>query len=565
MFKSILIRFKWSIVGATLLSVVGALAGIVMLKIITMQVSQLGAGGSPGPYAFPIFVGAVSAVLLFSLLSRYLLAKLSARIVYEFRDSLAKRLLATSYASIEKIGGHRIMAAMKTDASKLSDGLLLLPGFIYSFVTVLLCLGYMVYTSWQLFTVVFVLIALIMFVSKLILNRGLHHYLRLREYEDDMFSGMKTLVDGVKELTINARRRRFTYDEILEPNFAVIRDRSVKVSLIFTMLGSMASTLVFFVIGVIVFGSQVYFPQVPLGVVVTFVLTILYMVTPLQSVVDSMNRFSDCSASYRNIEGLELGEPDEFERRTDLTRQVDDSVADWSTLAVRDLVFEYQSDLEDEYTFHVGPVNTTFRRGEAVFLTGGNGSGKSTFAKLLVGLYQPDQGSIQLDDQAVYDAVDISDYQQMFSTIFSDFHLFEHVLNAAGELESDEVIGRYLTELELGHKVTSKDGKFSSVAMSQGQKKRLALLMSYIENTPVCLYDEWAADQDPRFREIFYTQIIPQLKRQNKLVVVISHDDRYFHLADQLVKFENGQIVVDERQAQPQQYHVSEQAELVMA
>jgi putative ATP-binding cassette transporter len=544
MFKSILSRFKWQILAATLLSVIGAMAGILMLKIITAQVSSIGAGKSPGPYAFLIFVAAVSSVLLFSLASRYLLAKLSARVVYEFRDSLAKRLLSTSYAMLEKIGGHRVMAAMKTDASKLSDGLLILPGFIYSFVTVLLCLGYMVYTSWQLFTVVFILIALIVLIAKFFLKRGFHHYILLREYEDDLFGGLRTLVDGIKELSINANRRRFTYNQVLEPNFKAIRQRSVKVSVIFTMMGSMASTLVFFVIGIIVFGSRSYFPQVPLEVIVTFVLTILYMVTPLQSVIDSMNRFSDCSASYRNIEGLELAE-DGFISDAGVDKETGIQPSSWKTLSVHDVIFQYQSDTDDDYHFNIGPVNAAFRRGNAVFLTGGNGSGKSTFAKLLVGLYRPDQGTIRLDDHVVSEKVDMHDYQQMFSTIFSDFHLFEHVLNESGEPERDEVIEKYLAELELENKVTAKDGKLSSVAMSQGQKKRLALLMSYIENTPICLYDEWAADQDPRFREIFYTRIIPELKRQNKLVLVISHDDRYFHLADQLIKFENGQIVED--------------------
>ncbi|MEI8632401.1 dephospho-CoA kinase [Vibrio sp. PP-XX7] len=545
MFKSMFSRFKWLILGATILSVVAAMAGVLMLKIITSQVSLIGAGKSAGPHAFLIFVGAVASVLLFGLASRYVLAKLGARIVYEFRDTLSKRLLSTPYAVIEKIGGHRIMAAMKTDAAKLSDGLLMMPGFVYSLVTVLLCLGYMVYTSWQLFGVVFVLISVVILIAKSFFKRGFKHYLLLRQYEDELFGGLRTLVDGVKELSINAKRRRFTYYEILEPNFKAIRQRSIKVSLIFTMLGSMTSTLVFFVIGVIVFGSRIYFPEVPLEVIVTFVLTILYMVNPLENVVDSMNRFSDCSASYRNIEGLDLAEMDDFDQKTELNIGRLEEVTAWQTLSVHELMFQYQAESpdEDEYTFHVGPIHAEFQRGEAVFLTGGNGSGKSTFAKLLVGLYQPDSGVIQLDDQVVSKTIDVNDYQQMFSTIFSDFHLFEHVLDAQGELESDDVIEKYLAELELSNKVTSKDGKLSSISMSQGQKKRLALLMSYIENTPICLYDEWAADQDPRFREIFYTQIIPELKRQNKLVLVISHDDRYYHLADQLIRFENGKIV----------------------
>ncbi|CAG8999280.1 MAG: ABC transporter ATP-binding/permease protein YojI [Candidatus Celerinatantimonas neptuna] len=544
MFKPILVRFKWLIVSATLLSVLGALAGLGMLKIITDQLSQIGHPQSHFAMRFAIFGAAIISVLVFSFASRYLLAKLGALVVYEFRDSLSKRLLSTPYAAIEKLKGHRIMAVMKTDAAKLSDGLLMMPNFVYSLVTVLLCLAYMIYTSWQLFILVFSLIVVIFLVARFFLKFGLAHYRCLREYEDELFSGLRTLVDGAKELTLNANRRRFVYQRILLPNFVDIRRCSIKVSLIFTMLNGMTSTLIFFVIGVIVFGSRIYFTEIPLADVVSFVLAILYMINPMESVVGSLNQISEFTASYRKIEGLDLADDDNFEENLAVKRSFVETQP-WQTLSAENVIYQYeaQEGNNDDYQFHVGPVDVQFQRGEAVFLTGGNGSGKSTFAKLLVGLYQPDQGRIRLDQNEVGESIAVTDYQQLFSTIFSDFYLFEHVLDPKGQLAKDEVIGKYLTDLGLATKVDSKEGKLSSVMLSQGQKKRLALLMSYIEDSPICLYDEWAADQDPTFREIFYTKIIPELKRQNKLVVVITHDDRYFDLADQLIKFENGQII----------------------
>ena len=56
------------------------------------------------------------------------------------------------------------------------------------------------------------------------------------------------------------------------------------------------------------------------------------------------------------------------------------------------------------------------------------------------------------------------------------------------------------------------------------------------------MFDEWAADQEPRFREVFYTESLPGLKQRGKTVIVITHDDRYFHCADQIVKLDFGQI-----------------------
>ena len=549
MFKSILLRFKWPILTATFFSILGALAGLGMLKIITTQLAALSDSHQINWSDFALFGSAVLGVLLFGLGSRYLLAKLSAQVVYEFRDELARRLLCTQYATIERLGGHRILAAMKTDAAKLSDGLLIMPGFIYSFVTVLLCLGYLVFLSWQLFSVVFVLITAIVLLARLFLGIGLRHYRILRGHEDELFDGLTTLVNGAKELSINAKRRKFVYQSILLRNFADIKERSIKVSVLFTMLNSMASTLVFFVIGVIVFGAANYWPEISLNTIVSFVLTILYMINPLESVVGSLNQMSDFSASYRNIESLDLNNSSNFAIRI----QNDVNTVDmkqWNEIKIDQLCFEYENSGLDDYHFSVGPITTQLKRGDAVYLTGGNGSGKSTFAKLLLGLYQATSGTISLDDKPISQVDELESYQGLCSAIFSDFHLFNHVLAPDGELAKDEDIVPFLQELEMDKKVSTHHGCFSSTALSQGQKKRLALVMSYIENCPICLYDEWAADQDPRFRELFYTEIIPQLKRQNKLVLVITHDDKYFELADQLLRFESGRLVEDIRLSQ---------------
>ncbi|MCA2017854.1 cyclic peptide export ABC transporter [Vibrio tritonius] len=546
MFKSILLRFKWPILTATFFSILGALAGLGMLKIITTQLAALSESHHINWNDFALFVSAVLGVLLFGLGSRYLLAKLSAQVVYEFRDELARRLLCTQYATIERLGGHRILAAMKTDAAKLSDGLLIMPGFIYSFVTVLLCLGYLVFLSWQLFSVVFVLITAIVLLARLFLGIGLRHYRILRGHEDELFDGLTTLVNGAKELSINAKRRKFVYQSILLRNFADIKERSIKVSVLFTMLNSMASTLVFFVIGVIVFGAANYWPEISLNTIVSFVLTILYMINPLESVVGSLNQMSDFSASYRNIENLDLNNSSNFAIRIQNDANTVD-IKQWNEIKISQLCFEYENSGLDDYHFSVGPITTQLKRGEAVYLTGGNGSGKSTFAKLLLGLYQATSGTISLDDKPIRQVDELQSYQGLCSAIFSDFHLFNHVLAPDGELAKDEDIVPFLQQLEMDNKVATHHGCFSSTALSQGQKKRLALVMSYIEDCPICLYDEWAADQDPRFRELFYTEIIPQLKRQNKLVLVITHDDKYFELADQLLRFESGHLVEDIR------------------
>ena len=201
----------------------------------------------------------------------------------------------------------------------------------------------------------------------------------------------------------------------------------------------------------------------------------------------------------------------------------------------------FRSDKESR--FSLGPVDLSFKPGEIVFIVGGNGSGKSTLAKLITGLYIPEAGEIVLDDKKITDD-NREWYRQHFSVIFSDYYLFEKLLGM-GKPALDEQAQEYLRQLKINHKVTIENGKLSTTDLSQGQRKRLALLTAYLENRPIYLFDEWASDQDPMFRDIFYKEILVNLKKRNKTVLVISHDDHYFHLADRIIKLDYGKIEYD--------------------
>jgi putative pyoverdin transport system ATP-binding/permease protein len=132
--------------------------------------------------------------------------------------------------------------------------------------------------------------------------------------------------------------------------------------------------------------------------------------------------------------------------------------------------------------------------------------------------------------------------------VFTDFYLFDSLLGM-DESDLDKRATRGLEELELDDKVQVSDGVFSTTALSQGQRKRLALLTAFLEDRPIYVLDEWAADQDPHYREIFYRHLLPDLKARGKAIVVISHDDRYYHLGDRIVKLEDGKLVPSPRVA----------------
>jgi putative ATP-binding cassette transporter len=190
--------------------------------------------------------------------------------------------------------------------------------------------------------------------------------------------------------------------------------------------------------------------------------------------------------------------------------------------------------------FSVGPIDMTIRRGEVVFVVGGNGSGKSTLMKLLTGLYYPESGRILVDGKPVMRS-DYPDYRELFSIIFTDFHLFERLYGI--DEYDEEMIHRLLKQMELDRKTDFVDGAFTNIQLSTGQRKRMAMITALLEDKPVYVFDEWAADQDPTFREYFYNEQLKKMKESGKTIIAVSHDDRFFHFADRVLKMDFGRFV----------------------
>ncbi|HXE41824.1 MAG TPA: cyclic peptide export ABC transporter, partial [Candidatus Baltobacteraceae bacterium] len=268
-----------------------------------------------------------------------------------------------------------------------------------------------------------------------------------------------------------------------------------------------------------------------------YVLMALFLMGPLAGVLGSLSAFGRANVSLRKIDKLGLSLSSSVTEDCPLSKR--EEKLQFERLELRAVTHSYHSE-KDDSQFVLGPINLTFRPGELTFIVGGNGSGKSTLAKIITGLYPPEAGEMRLDGELVNDR-NRDDYRQIFSAVFSDFFLFGNLVSVNGA-NRDVEAQRYLEQLHLNHKVKVCDGRLSTIDLSQGQRKRLALLAAYLEDRPFYLFDEWASDQDPQFKEIFYAQLLPELKSRGKAVVVITHDDRYFSYADRIVKLDYGQL-----------------------
>jgi putative ATP-binding cassette transporter len=269
-----------------------------------------------------------------------------------------------------------------------------------------------------------------------------------------------------------------------------------------------------------------------------FALALFYMLIPLGDIIILYPTIARANIAMDKINSLGLSlTAAKLEEDSQPPRPLS-----FTKIELRGITHSYHRE-SDNKSFTLSPMDLTFHAGELVFLVGGNGSGKTTLAKLICGLYTPESGEVRLNDEPVTDQTR-DRYRQLFSVIFSDFYLFENLLGLAAE-ELDARAEAYIKQLQLHHKVQIQDGALSTIELSQGQRKRLALLTAFLEDRPFYIFDEWAADQDPFFRDVFYLHLLPELKAKGKTVLVISHDDRYYSLGDRIIKLDYGKIEFD--------------------
>jgi putative ATP-binding cassette transporter len=254
-------------------------------------------------------------------------------------------------------------------------------------------------------------------------------------------------------------------------------------------------------------------------------MAVLFVVGTCFGLVQSVSMMGAADAAAGHVEELE-----QRLRAAIVTSQADapDSTPPFETIEMQGVVFRYP-DKPSEPGFQIGPIDFALRRGELVFITGGNGSGKSTFMKVLAGLYSPSAGGIFLDGREIDDAAKET-YRSLMTAVFTDYHLFSRLYGISDPAPAE--IERLLAEFELSGKTRLVEGEFNTLDLSGGQRKRLALLVGLLERRPVLLLDEWAANQDPEYRRKFYHTILRELTANGLTVVVVSHDDRYLDELD---------------------------------
>lgn len=533
------IRFSRSAVTIGL--VAGLLSGMGYTVLLALISSALATDRSG--MLLTSFVGLCVLVSLTRLVSQGLFEQVGVRTVFDVRLQLSHRILATPLRKLEEIGPNRLLAALSEDVTAISTALTQLPRLCMNLAIALACLLYLAWLAWPLFLATLGFMAVGIATYQIPLLKANRLFVRIRDDRDALYALFRDIIHGAKELRLHRRRRQALIENALVPTGRSIQRLTFVSNATFNAAGVWGNLLFFIALGLLLFVLRT---QVEPRVLTGYTLALLYMLAPLESFLLALPLLGRGVVAAGRLDqlGLDLRGSGEIESG-DLQ-----PAPGWRSLNLVDVSYAYRGGERAE-SFGIGPMRLSFRPGELVFLIGGNGSGKTTLAKVLTGLYSPDSGEILLDGCPVTD-LSRDAYRQMFSAIFSDFHLFRSLLGPSAE-QVDEITRGYLARLRLTDKVRVEGGRLSTFGLSQGQRKRLALLNAYLEDRPIYVFDEWAADQDPQYKAIFYFEILPDLKARGKTVLVISHDDQYYGVADRLIKLSNGVIEWDQQTISPPQ------------
>lgn len=527
------------------------LSGACNAGLIAMINAVLTRSGAPGSALIIGFAALGVGRILTNAAAQITLAHFSQATTARLRQDLVRKILGVPLRQLEDLGTPRLMVALTEDIMEITQATLSIPIFA---VNLAVLVGGALYLGWLSFSVLLGMFAFMVIGAvtyRLLIRSGFGHLSAAREGQDRLFRHFRALTEGIKELKLHRARRAAFVSEDISSATALCQKHNVAAEFRFIIAQNWNQLLFLVLIGLILFllpRVQNISPQALTG----YIIATLYLMGPLSGLLGSLSVFSRANVSLSKVEQLGLAlttvQPDT------LPSSVASLAMPFVSLELVQVMHHYHREREDDH-FMLGPINLTFRPGELVFLVGGNGSGKSTLAKVITGLYPPAGGEIRLNGFAVSDS-NRDDYRQCFSTVFADYYLFDRLLGVS-RIGADESARAYLELLHLDHKVAVKDGVFSTTQLSQGQRKRLALLCAYLEDRPFYLFDEWASDQDPAFKDIFYTRLLPELRARNKAVLVITHDDRYFPLADRLIKLDYGKITHEAVETRPVAKHRS--------
>jgi putative ATP-binding cassette transporter len=519
-------------------AVIAGLANGLLLAVINHGAGLVNEFAGSGD--IQIYWLAVYAIILvlFVYTKKYTLdhaAVLVEEVLCRVRTRITDKIRHTELQFIEQTGYSSIYNCLAQDTVQISQSANVVFASLEAGIMLMFAMAYIAWLTPGGFLVTIVAIALGAWVFEMRRKSIIRDLELASRQEVFFFDSLNHTLAGFKEVKLNRAKSHdlFMHQSRIATEVKQLKSRA-GVSSVFVM---MFSQIFFYVLIAVVLFIWPYFEQPTPATVIKLTASILFIIGPLELLVGSLPLFLKADGAVHNLRALEA-RLDAGTKGQPVGEPPVHSPLGFRSLVLKEVSFAYK-DADGVAQFKVGPIDFTLKAGEIVFIVGGNGSGKSTLLKLLTGLYYPDAGTLTVNEDVV-DQDMYQDYREIFSIIFTDFHLFDRFYGIQ-EVDGEKVKG-LLRRMELSGKTKYKDGAFTNINLSTGQRKRLAYITALLDDRQIYVFDEWAADQDPEFRKHFYEVMLPELRAQGKTIVAVTHDDKYFHAADRVLRMEEGRL-----------------------
>jgi putative ATP-binding cassette transporter len=522
-------RFRKIAPRILFMSIISGLANMAVIAIVTSAVDpQLRLR-----YLFFYYVLIMTVYLLGQRYAQINLIKFTREIIDDIRGRLIAKIFSTSYQRFERIDKGKIYTTLNDDVETVgrsADQITMLITNVFTSAGAFLYLASMAF--WTAI-ILFALILAIASVYYLVSRSTVVYFEQARDIRNTFMSLINGIVDGYKEISMH-RNKKMEYTADVEEVAREYKEKTATAGIRFVNAFLIGESMLVILLGGIVFAIPRLFPSVQTYVIMSFVIIVLYLIGPVNAILGAIPSVIQLKIAWKRIQRFLETIP----ANLDLKRMPVPLSEEVQSIKLEGVRFKYESNAGDP-SFEIGPINLSVKKGEVLFIIGGNGSGKTTLAKLLIGLYEPLEGRVLINDKPL-ESLQLS---ECFSAVFSPVYLFEKLYGLDTEGKAEE-IQKHLKRLHLEEKVRISDKRYSTIDLSGGQRKRLTLLQCYLEDSPIYLFDEWAADQDPEYRNFFYRILLPEMKTLGKIVIAITHDDNYFDVADRVLKMRQGKLEV---------------------
>lgn len=513
-------KYKFYFFLLFILNIFSSIMGIFVLTYINSYVLKF----YNDYFVLFIFFLLVLIFLLSSIIAQFFLTRFGHHFVFRLQKFFLKRILDTENLKILELGKAKILASLNNDIKNISFGIMRLPEMLQGFLFAFCASVYIFSLNSLIFLIVFLWLLTAFLISHFIV-KYVYYYLDLvRGNEDILQKDYQIAIEGHKELNLSIKRTKLFYEKEFKTHANSKCINAIKADTLHNLANNLLNAMILALAGLIIYLS-LSFSWMQLNEATMVVFIILFIRTPLISAIGALPMVLNAKLSFDKINRLNLAFYEEDFKETK------EDFSSWKNIELRNISFNYPNS-----SFALKNINFTINRGELIFCIGKNGSGKSTLSLILSGILKTYQGEMRIDN-ILLNEENIHIYRKEIGVVFSEFFLFDKVVCEDKEKEN---LSYWLEILNLSHKVKIQDFNLSTTALSQGQKKRLALFLTLMEGKKFLILDEFGADQDPVYRNFFYTKLLPLLQKQNYTIFAITHDDKYFYLADRVILMKEG-------------------------